>query len=297
MYDYFLGGAHNYSVDREAADAVIAVAPEVVTAARANRAFLRRAVQYALDRGIHQFLDLGSGIPTAGNVHGIAHRTDPTAHVVYADADPVAVAHATGLLHSTPTAGMIHADIRDADEILNHPETRRLIDFDQPTALLAVSVLHFIPGDIADITAAYRERASPRSLLVISHASSTAVTSQTAEVQRLYQRTSTPIQLRTPEEILAAFTGLDLVHPDPSSAKTDDQPHLVPITEWRPDNTRTELPQHVADSPFLSGFLAGAGCKPPPASTPGPAHRRATNRAAIHNRTQRGVPERAGATR
>jgi S-adenosyl methyltransferase len=299
MYDYLLGGCHNLGVDREAADAVVAAAPEVVTAARANRAFLRRVVRYALHCGIRQFLDLGSGIPTVGNVHEIAHRSDPAAHVVYVDVDAVVVAHAQGLLHATATVGVIQADIRDTDAVLNHPETRGLIDFSEPVAVLAASVLHFVTGDITNIAAAFREPMSPGSLLAVSHASSVATTPQTTEVQQLYQRTATPMQLRTPDEILALFTGLDLVHPDPRSTDPGDRARLVPVTDWRPDGgVQPELSPHAMGSPFLSGFLAGVGCKPTPPSAPRQPPRRTVNRAPVHQQQTRwGTPELARAPR
>jgi len=264
MYDYFLGGAHNFGVDRDAADAVLAVAPEVRAAARANRDFLRRAVRYALDHGIRQFLDLGSGIPTVGNVYGIAHAVDPAARVVYVDNEPVAVAHARALLRDTATAGVIQADTRDTNAILDHEQTRRLIDFNQPVAILLVSVLHFVPGDVTGLVTTLRRPMGPGSQLVISHASPTTTTAQTDAVQELYARTPTPVQLRSRDEIRALFAGLDLVRPNPDSREVAD---LVPVTRWRPGRRGTELPAHVVDSPFVAGFLAGVGRMPPPAAS------------------------------
>ncbi|MBN1172931.1 MAG: SAM-dependent methyltransferase [Micromonosporaceae bacterium] len=265
MYDYFLGGAHNFQLDRDTADAILAVAPEVALAARANRRFLHRAVRYALDRGIRQFLDLGSGIPTSGNVHEIAGQHDPSARVVYVDADPIAVTHATTLLTDVPTAAAIEADLRDTEAVLGHAETQRLIDVTQPVAILAVSVLHFVPGDVATPIAAYRAAMSPGSLLVISHASPAPATEQTNQVQHLYQRSRTPLQLRTPDEIRDLFTGLDLVpaQPDPGERRRCGEPDdngLVPVTAWRPDGDPPG--SAIERSPFLDRFLAGVGRKP-----------------------------------
>src|SRR5919112_3530635 len=124
MYDYFLGGSHNFAVDREAAKAVEQIFPGMSGAARANRSFLRRAVRYLLSQGIDQFLDLGSGIPTVGNVHEIAQQTNPSARVVYADVEPVAVAHSTALLADNPLAVAIQADLRDPDSVLGSDEVR-----------------------------------------------------------------------------------------------------------------------------------------------------------------------------
>src|SRR3954467_11696204 len=121
MYDYFLGGSHNFAVDREAAKAVEKIYPGMTGTARANRNFLRRAVRYLCDQGIDQFLDLGSGIPTVGNVHEIAQHANPGARVVYVDVDPVAVAHSIALLAGNPLAIAVQADLRDADAVLADP--------------------------------------------------------------------------------------------------------------------------------------------------------------------------------
>ena len=151
MYDYWLGGHDNFAADRIAALKVTERTPGVAEAARANRAFLGRAVRYlAGEAGIRQFLDLGTGLPTKGNVHQVAQRITPGAHVVYVDNDPMVFAHARALKTGDGTA-VIHADLRDPDTILNHPETRRLIDFSQPLAILFVSVLHFVPDPDARV--------------------------------------------------------------------------------------------------------------------------------------------------
>jgi hypothetical protein len=266
MYDYFLGGAHNFQVDRAAAEAVLAIAPDVRDAARANRRFLHRAVGYALDNGVRQFLDLGSGIPTVGNVHEIAHTVDPAARVVYVDCEPVALAHARALLEGLDTVKVVEADIRDTATVLNHPTTRRLIDFDQPVAILLVSVLHFIPGDLTAMTADLRRTMAPGSYLAISHASTVAATAQTDAVQQLYARTPTPLELRTPEQIRSLFGDLALIPPDPRDATVPAD--LVPITRWRPADEDRPLPPTEADSPFIAGFLAAVGHKPAPPRTP-----------------------------
>nr|WP_241825204.1 SAM-dependent methyltransferase [Micromonospora sp. CB01531] len=260
MYDYFLGGSHNFAADRQAADAVLAVAPHVADAARANRAFLRRAVRYALQQGIHQFLDLGSGIPTVGNVHDIAHHTNGGARVLYVDVEPVAVAHARALLGNDPRVDVIQADICFPDFILQNPTTQRLIDLTRPVAVLFVSVLHFIPGDVNAIVEPFRAAMPPGSALVISHATSGTVTSQTDEVQRLYQRTPTPLQLRAPAEVEALFDDFAMIPANPPALRASGTA-LVPVAQWRPDPEDQIERGHTSASPFLAGFLAGVGMK------------------------------------
>ena len=147
MYDYYLGGMHNFAVDRRMADQGAAAWPGLPRIMRANRAFLGRAVRHLTATGIRQFLDVGSGIPTAGNVHEVAHAADPTCRVVYVDVDPVAVSHSRALLAEIPNATAIRGDFRDIDRILADPATTELIDFTEPVAVLLVALLHFIGDD------------------------------------------------------------------------------------------------------------------------------------------------------
>jgi hypothetical protein len=263
MFDYYLGGAHNFAADRETANAVLAVAPEVRATARANRAFLRRAIGHALAAGIRQFLDLGSGTPTIGNVHEIARAVDPTARVVYVDNDAVVVAHTNAVLDDVDMATAFRADIRDPATILDHEETHRLIDFTQPVAVLMVSVLHFIPGDLTDLVAALRQPMARGSQLVISHASLIAETRQTKGVQHLYARTPTPLHLRSPDEIRALLGNLELVHPNSGNGEPAD---LVPVIRWRPEPGDAELASDLLESPFVTGLLAGVGVSQPTAA-------------------------------
>ncbi|HEX5494116.1 MAG TPA: SAM-dependent methyltransferase, partial [Mycobacteriales bacterium] len=173
VYDALLGGSHNFAVDRQMAEAVRAALPGIEAAARANRAFLRRAVRHLLDLGVEQYLDLGSGLPTVGNVHEIVHRHDPDGRVVYVDIDPVAVAHSRAILRDQPSVTAVRADLRDPRSILAHPDVRRLLHPDRPTGVLAVASLHFVPDsdDPAGIIAAYREALAGGGYLVVSHAS------------------------------------------------------------------------------------------------------------------------------
>src|SRR5437879_6199523 len=144
MYDYMLGGSTNFAADREAAEQMMAAGGATTAPARMNRAFLRRAVRFMVEKGIEQFLDLGSGIPTAGNVHEIAQAANPDAHIVYVDNEPIAVHHATELLAGNDNAAMIRADLRNVQSVLVHPDTRRLIDVTKPVGLLMVAIFHFI---------------------------------------------------------------------------------------------------------------------------------------------------------
>ena len=261
MYDHMLGGANNFQVDRDAANAILDVAPEVRTTAQANRAFLRRVVEHVAGNGVRQFLDLGSGIPSVGNVHQVAHAVDPACRVVYVDHEPVSVAHSRAMLRDVPNTAVVHADIREPATILSHDHTRQLIDFDQPVAVLMISVLHFVPGDLAQLIAVYRRPLVAGSYLAVSHASRTAPTIRTETVEKLYTRTPTPLQLRTREQIRALFDGLDLVHPNPASGGPAD---LVPVTDCRPEPADPDLDPEVAASPFVAGFLAAVGHVPPP---------------------------------
>ena len=225
MYDYWLGGHDNFAADRIAALKVAETSPEVPLVAKANRAFLGRAVRYlAGEAGIRQFLDLGTGLPTKGNVHQVAQAIAPGAHVVYVDNDPMVLAHARALKTGDGTA-VIHADLRDPDTILGHPETRRLIDFSKPLAILFVSVLHFVPDpDAHEAVAAFAGAAAPGSHLVLSHGYHNQDPQASAATTTVYASTTSPVTQRTPEEILTFFDGLEIL-----------EPGLVPVQQWRPD--------------------------------------------------------------
>jgi trans-aconitate methyltransferase len=234
-YDYYLGGYHNFAVDREFVARVEAAMPGFSYAAHANRAFLGRAVRWLVDAGIRQFLDIGSGIPTLGNVHEVAQQAAPDARVVYVDIDPVAVAHGRAILADNPYATSIEADLRRPAEILGHPEVLQLLDFSQPTAVLLMAVLHFVPDsdDLGGIVARLRDGLAPDSCLAISHITASTHSRQIEEVRRLYQHTLTPGLPRTPRQIKKLLAGLDLV-----------EPGLVQVDDWLPDVERaTRHPQ------------------------------------------------------
>ncbi|HEY3506368.1 MAG TPA: SAM-dependent methyltransferase [Actinocatenispora sp.] len=230
-YDYFLGGSSNFAADRAFAEQVLQIAPSVPAVTRLNRSFLRRVVHYYLDQGVTQFLDLGSGIPTAGNVHEITERRTPDSRVVYVDYEPVAYAHASSLLADDAKAAIIHADLRDPASVLDHPDTRALLDFDRPVGLLLVGVLLFIGDEDrpADLISAYAERLAPGSLVAMSHISTDRADDELqAEVGRLvqaYESANEHVFVRSRDEMLPWFDGMSLVDPG-----------FVLLPDWRPDN-------------------------------------------------------------
>jgi hypothetical protein len=216
MYDYYLGGSHNFAVDRHAADRALRNAPHARTFALANRAFLRRVVRWLLSAGIDQFLDLGSGIPTVGNVHEVAHASHPHACVAYVDIEPVAVAAATALLADQPQVSVTQVDIRDPGAVLAAPGVVELLDFTRPVAVLAVAVLHAVPDtdDPAAMLAAYREVCAPGSYLAVSHLAATSFSSaQQAAVHEVLDQTPTPVTMRTRAQLAAMLSGWELVDP------------------------------------------------------------------------------------
>lgn len=225
MYDYWLDGAHNFAADRALVDKVQQLMPEVRDAIRIQRSFLRRAVRFLIDSGIRQFLDIGSGIPTVGNVHEIAQQTDPNCRVVYVDKEPIAVTHSKLLLQGNDRTEVIQADLRDVEDILGRPETQRLLDFDQPIGLLLLGVLYFIPDswDPAGIVARYRDQLTAGSYLAISHGTTDGSPAGLDETLQLYKNTPNPMYFRPHEEVLRFFDGFELV-----------EPGLVGCAFWRP---------------------------------------------------------------
>lgn len=250
MYDYMLGGFNNYAVDRQAVARATAIYADIALVARANRAFLRRSVTYLVGQGIVQFLDLGSGIPTVGNVHEVAQRHSPDVRVLYVDLDPLAVAHSTALLGDNPRAAALQADARRPATILADPLARRLIDFDRPVGVLLLALLHFVTDDdeAYELVRVLRDALPSGSYLAISHATyEDAPREVLARVERLYVGTTNPARARSRAEIARFFAGLELV-----------EPGLAPVPLWRPD----EDDRLFRDEPARSLGLAGVGYKP-----------------------------------
>lgn len=249
MYDYFLGGHHNFAIDRAAADQASAIWPDMPLVMRVNRAFLRRAVDFISAQGVDQFLDLGSGIPTVGNVHEAARRSNPAARVVYVDHEPVAVAHSTAILRDVPGTAIIQADLRQPEQILAHSEISHLIDPARPVGLLLISVLHFIQDDdeVQRIVAKLRDALPPGSFIAISHGSFEGLPRAIYDrVTQLYERTPTPFKGRSRAEVEALFAGFDLI-----------EPGVVYIPLWRPEGPDDLM----LDRPTHSSTFAGVGRK------------------------------------
>lgn len=232
MYDYYLGGYHNFEVDRQAAEKVLEVLPHTRALSQANRAYVRRVVNFMLDEGVRQFMDIGSGIPTVGHIHQIAEERELPVRVIYVDRDPIAVAHARMLLEGNDTAAAIEADARDPQFILNHPETQRLIDFSQPVGMLCIAILPFIPDDdeVFDLLRQFYEPLAPGSYVCISHSSEEYASEALRQVVELYKDSSSPGRLRPIATINAFFDGLELVEPGMT---------LAPL--WRTDATQADI--------------------------------------------------------
>ena len=247
VYDYWLGGKDNFAPDREAGDEAIQAYPQLVSSVRANRAFLARTVRYlAGEAGIRQFLDVGTGIPTASNTHEVAQAIAPETRVVYADNDPMVLAHARALLHSGPEGGTAYldADVRDPEEILR--AAAGLLDFSQPVAVMLVAILHFVSDEDnpAAIVSRLMADLPPGSSLTISHVPSdmhaTAMKAMGDRLNRLLAQRST---YRSKEQVTRFFDGLNLVPPG-----------VVPIQEWRP-----ATPEEASAAAAMWG---GVGLKP-----------------------------------
>ncbi len=227
VYDYWLGGSHNFRADQDAARAMIAIEPNTRAIMRANRAFLRRAVRFlATEAGIRQFLDIGSGIPTEQNVHQVAQDAASGARVIYVDNDEVAVAHSRLMLEDNPDAAVIQADLREPAKILADPAIQ-LLDFTRPVGLLLVAVLHFIPDadNPAQLIATLRDALAPGSYLVICHACQDTDPEFAAQGAAAYgSRVAGQLCMRSSDEIASFFDGFTLV-----------EPGLVWLPEWRPD--------------------------------------------------------------
>ncbi|MFI0939228.1 SAM-dependent methyltransferase [Streptomyces sp. NPDC021020] len=230
MYDYYLGGKDNYEVDREAAQQVIQLLPDAVPSARANRAFMHRAVRFTAESGIRQFIDIGTGIPTSPNTHQVAQAVSPDVRVAYVDNDPIVATHAGAHLLGAGNTGFFLGDLRDPQSILGHPTIGKLIDFDQPVGLMLVAILHFIRDDEdpAALVAAYRDALPKGSYLLFSHVTADfhdpgTGSEEAADVYRQSRATAT-FNLRSSDQIMGLLEGFELV-----------EPGLAQLPLWRPD--------------------------------------------------------------
>ncbi|MQY07387.1 SAM-dependent methyltransferase [Actinomadura macrotermitis] len=244
-YNYWLGGKDNYAADRASAQVVADAFPTVALAARENRAFMRRAVTYlAGEAGVDQFLDIGTGLPSAGNVHEIAQAITPAARVVYVDNDPIVLVHARALLTSSAqgATSYIDADLREPRKILEHPDLARTLDLSRPVALMLVAVMHFMTDD-DDPYGLFRtlvDALPSGSHVVVTQATGDYLTpEQYAENVAANERSGVPFRLRSREEFARFFTGLELLPPG-----------ITSVVEWRPEQEPQDRPS-VADVSML----------------------------------------------
>ncbi|GAB2970940.1 SAM-dependent methyltransferase [Saccharothrix stipae] len=246
LYDYLLGGGHNFAVDRELAERFLRAQPNARTIARLNRAFLRRAVLHLVDAGVRQFLDLGSGIPTVGNVHEIARKAAPGSRVVYVDYEDIAVAHSLMILAHDDLTTVLQEDMTDPAAVLDGARATGLIDFAEPVGVLAVGVFHFVPPerDPAGVLAAYRDAVAPGSYLALSQFTSDLQPDEMAGIVAVMRPSANPMFPRTHAEITALFDGFDLV-----------EPGVVALPRWRPEEGA------VDEDADRAGIFAGVGRK------------------------------------
>jgi O-methyltransferase involved in polyketide biosynthesis len=252
IYDWALGGTANWAIDRQFGEQAVQAFPLAKTLARSNRDFLGRAVRYCVSQGITQFLDLGSGIPTAGNVHEVADDYADDSRCVYVDREPVAVAHGRMLLEEAGDPdrhAVLHADLRDVEDVWEAALATGVLDPDRPICLLTVAVLHFLP-DVTGVREAvrdYRRLLAPGSAYVLSHATETGVEGEELEqirrLVKLSERSSSPAVSRTLDEIAAFFGNFEVV-----------EPGIVPVGEWRPEPGAATVP--------LASVVGGVGRKP-----------------------------------
>ena len=250
VYDYWLGGGHNFAPDRALAEKILQIMPGVRDAARLNRSFLRRAALHMVEQGVRQFLDIGSGIPTVGNLHEIVQAEAPDARVVYVDKDPVAVAHSRLMLADNENAAVVQADMRDPEVVLSSPEVKRLLRDDEPVGLLMLLMLHWVPDedDPQKLVATYRDALPAGSFLAMTHVAKDQIDESVDQAAAVVNRSRSADQMhmRTHVQVSALFDGFELV-----------EPGLVGCGEWRPGG-----PGDIADETSMNMFLyAGVGRK------------------------------------
>jgi O-methyltransferase involved in polyketide biosynthesis len=260
IYDALLGGAHNWAIDRRFAEQAVETLPMVKTVAWANREFLGRAVRYCARQGVTQFLDLGSGVPTVGNVHEVANEVSDQTRCVYVDIEPVAAAHCRLLLekYGDPKRhATVQADMVDVESVWQQALDTGVLDPQQPIAVLMVAILHFVSPDRGAhaVVQRYRELLVPGSRLIISHGTRDGMPEdlrpQADKMEAQYKTSSTPVYSRTPAEITDFFGDFVL-----------EEPGLVWLPQWRPDEHESQATAEFADAPERCGILGGVGRKP-----------------------------------
>lgn len=246
LYDFMLGGGHNFAADRAVGAQIERAMPGLRQAARVNRAFLGRVVRFMVAQGIRQFLDIGSGIPTVANVHEVAQAADPECRVVYVDRDLVAVAHSELMLAGNDRAAVVEADMRDPEGILNSPQVRRLLDLDEPVGLLMLLMLHWVPDedDPAGLMARYRRPLAPGSYLAITHVTDDNQDDRLTEASDAIERSRSRDQVtfRSRPRIAAMLGDFELVDPG-----------VVGCAMWRPGG-----PADIADVADMNTLVYAA---------------------------------------
>ena len=226
MYDFYLGGSHNFAADRALAAQAMSIWPDARHFAVANRAFLRRVVTFLAQSGVDQFLDLGSGIPTVGNVHEVAYAANPKARILYVDSDAVAFAHGKALLAGVPHATFLHADLRDPESVLEDAGLTGFLDLSRPVAVLLFLALPFVPDadDPAGIVAAYRDATAPGSYIALTHGTGDYRPEAVKQVHDVYEQASHSMTLRSKARITELLDGYELL-----------EPGVTDTILWRPD--------------------------------------------------------------
>ncbi len=250
IYNFLLGGRHNFAADRQAAAAARTVMPELPAILRVNRQFLREVVRIAGEAGIEQFLDLGCGIPSRGDAYEVARRTAPGSRVVGVDIEPVAFVHGRRRVAADPAADVLYADVLDAHEVLDSPPVRQLIDLDSPVCLLLVAVAHFIPDTerLAAALEVYREAVPPGSLLALTHACRKGTSPRVEQVRRIYNNTTAPMVTRDLAGTAAMFGDWLVL-----------EPGVHPFGRW------CSAPGRDGESDVAErAFLVGVASKPEP---------------------------------
>lgn len=226
IFDAFLGGNHNFGVERRFVERAAETLPGITTVYRENRAFLRRVVELLLEKGVHQFLNLGSGIPTIGHVHEIARRRTRHFRVLYVDNEPLTVAHSRPLLADEPRAQIMQADLRAPDSILHAPQTRELLDLDRPVGLLMSAVLHFVTDaeEPSSLVGVYHDALARGSHVAVSHLTDAADPASMRTLHKLYADSADPLVARDTDRIAGLFSGFEPLSPG-----------LRSLSDWRPD--------------------------------------------------------------
>jgi S-adenosyl methyltransferase len=253
MYDFYLGGKTNYSADREAAGRVAKAYPGIFVCARENRSFMHRATRVLALRGIRQWLDIGTGIPTQPNLHEVAQQVAPEARVVYVDNDPIVLAHAQALLASSPQGrtSYIQADVNEPEAILDSPRLRETLDLSRPVALSLNALMHFVPdaGNPYGIVNRLMGALPSGSALALSHCTPDFDAATWEQVTRIYTNAGTVVQFRSRDEVEKFFTGLDLLDPG-----------IAVGHRWRPDAPADEDAEEPTDAQV--SLWVGVGVKP-----------------------------------